>query len=147
VAAGVCLPQGVGLRNAARRAPVVESNIPPGVSTRAKGCCSMAEVSVAAFAAAHADGAFVVDVREPFEYVGGHVPGAWLVPVGELPSRLRELPRDERVYVICASGNRSRVMTDELLNAGFDAWSVAGGTSEWARTGQPVVAGLHSNEA
>ena len=107
----------------------------------------MAEVSVAAFAAAHADGAFVVDVREPFEYVGGHVPGAWLVPVGELPSRLRELPRDERVYVICASGNRSRVMTDELMNAGFDAWSVAGGTSEWARTGQPVVAGLHSNEA
>lgn len=74
----------------------------------------MAEISVEVFAAAHADGAFVVDVREPFEYVGGHVPGARLVPVGQLPSRVRELPRDERVYVICASGNRSRAMTDYL---------------------------------
>lgn len=105
----------------------------------------MAEVSVGAFAAGHADGAFVVDVREPAEYVGGHVPGARLVPVGELPARLRELPTGERVYVICASGNRSRVMADYLVTSGLDAWSVAGGTSEWVRTGRPVVTGAHPN--
>lgn len=107
----------------------------------------MAEISVGAFAARHADGAFVVDVREPFEYVGGHVPGARLVPVGELPSRLRELPIGERVYVICASGNRSRAMTDHLVSAGLDAWSVAGGTNAWVQTGRPVVTGARPNTA
>ena len=101
----------------------------------------MPEVNVQAFAAAHAEGAFVVDVREPVEYLGGHVPGARLIPMGQLPARLRELPQGERVYVICASGNRSRTMTDYLVNSGIDALSVAGGTSEWVRTGQPVVAG------
>ena len=62
----------------------------------------MSEVSLEAFAAAHADGATVIDVREPGEYVGGHVPGAVLMPMGQLPSRLSELDRDRTVYVICA---------------------------------------------
>jgi rhodanese-related sulfurtransferase len=51
----------------------------------------MREVPLAAFAAAHSDGAIVVDVREPGEYVGGHVPGAALVPMGQLSSRLHDL--------------------------------------------------------
>ena len=42
----------------------------------------MSEVDLEAFAAAHADGATVIDVREPGEYVGGHVPGAVLMPMG-----------------------------------------------------------------
>ncbi|SDP62682.1 Rhodanese-related sulfurtransferase [Pedococcus dokdonensis] len=101
----------------------------------------MSEVSLEAFAAAHADGAAVIDVREPGEYVGGHVPGAVLMPMGQLPSRTSELARDQTVYVICASGNRSGAMTDYLVRAGFDAVSVAGGTSAWASTGRPVVTG------
>src|SRR6266540_106751 len=67
----------------------------------------MREVDQAAFTTAHRDGATVIDVREPFEYLGGHVPGAALIPMGQLPSRLADLPRDVPVYVICASGNRS----------------------------------------
>ena len=101
----------------------------------------MSEVSLEAFAAAHADGAAVIDVREPVEYVGGHVPGAVLMPMGQLPSRTPELDRDRPVYVICASGNRSGAMTDYLVHSGFDALSVAGGTSAWASTGRPVVTG------
>ena len=100
------------------------------------------EVDIATFAEAHADGALVLDVREPHEYVGGHVPGAHLVPVSELPSRLAEVPRGEPVYVICASGNRSRAMTDLLVRHGVDAYSGQGGTGGWVRTGRPVLAGL-----
>lgn len=103
----------------------------------------MAEVNLEKFAAAHADGAAVVDVREPGEYVEGHVPGAVLMPMGQLSSRTRELDQSQTVYVICATGNRSGAMTDYLVHAGFDALSVAGGTSAWARTGRPVVTGSH----
>ena len=107
----------------------------------------MREVDITTFAAAHADGALVIDVREPHEYVAGHVPGARLVPMGQLPSRLAELPRERAVYVICASGNRSLSMSSFLIHNGIDAWSVAGGTSAWTRGGRPVVRGHAENAA
>ncbi len=107
----------------------------------------MREVHLAAFATAHSDGARVVDVREPGEYVGGHVPGATLVPMGQLASRLSELPKDMPIYVICASGNRSLSMTSYLMRAGYDAYSVAGGTGAWARAGHPIVRGPRANAA
>lgn len=65
------------------------------------------EADLGTFAAAHADGALVIDVREPFEYVSGHVPGARLIPLARLPQHAHELPAGEPVYVICQSG-RSR---------------------------------------
>lgn len=99
----------------------------------------MREVNLEKFAAAHADGAVVIDVREPFEYAAGHVPGAGLLPLSEVPVRAAELPKDEPVYVICATGNRSLAAADYLAGSGVDAWSVAGGTSEWQRSGRPVA--------
>ena len=107
----------------------------------------MLEVPLAAFAAAHSDGAIVVDVREPGEYVGGHVPGATLLPMGQLPSRLHELPKNLPIYVICASGNRSLSMTSYLTRAGYEAYSVTGGTGAWARAGHPIVLGHRPNAA
>ncbi|MFD2762560.1 rhodanese-like domain-containing protein [Micromonospora eburnea] len=101
----------------------------------------MRQVDLAAFAAAHADGATVIDVREPAEYVGGHVPGARCVPLGHLPASIRDLPRPGTVYVICASGNRSQVGAELLERAGIDARSVAGGTAAWARAGHPLSEG------
>ena len=62
----------------------------------------MLEIPLSAFAAAHSDGAIVVDVREPGEYVTGHVPGATLVPMGQVVSRMSELPKDMPIYLICA---------------------------------------------
>ena len=105
----------------------------------------MREVPVAAFAAAHSDGAIVVDVREPGEYVGGHVPGATLIPMGHLSSQLHELPKDRPIYLICASGNRSLAMTNFLTRAGYDAYSVSGGTGAWTRAGHPAVLGRRPN--
>jgi rhodanese-related sulfurtransferase len=101
----------------------------------------MREVDLAAFVAAHAAGAVVIDVREPGEYVAGHVPGSRLMPLGRLPQHLPDLPRGERVYVICASGNRSLAAADFLARAGIDAVSVAGGTFAWQRAGKPTVPG------
>ena len=103
--------------------------------------------TVGALSAAHADGAVVIDVREPGEYVCGHVPGAVLVPMGQLPSRVAELDRSRPVFVICASGNRSRAMADYLERAGFDARSVDGGTAAWVQSGHPVVRGARPTAA
>lgn len=98
----------------------------------------MREVDLATFAAAYATGAEVIDVREPFEFHAGHVPGARLMPLARLGEFLAQLPRTGAVYVICASGNRSLTAADFLARAGVDAYSVAGGTSAWASTGRPV---------
>jgi rhodanese-related sulfurtransferase len=103
------------------------------------------EVDLSTFMAAHADGSVVVDVREPYEYLAGHVPGAKLLPLAGLPGRLSELPTDRPVFVICATGNRSLAAAGWMRAAGIDAYSVAGGTSGWARMGRPVVAGPHEN--
>jgi rhodanese-related sulfurtransferase len=104
----------------------------------------MQEVDQATFAAAHADGAVVIDVREPNEYVSGHVPGAQLVPLGQLPTQAGGLPRKDAVYVICASGNRSLAAADYLARRGVKAYSVAGGTGAWVRAGRPVVRGMRA---
>lgn len=101
----------------------------------------MLEATVDQLAAARADGAPVVDVREPHEYVTGHVPGARLIPLGEIATRLQEIPQGRPVYVICASGNRSRRVTDALTQHGYDARSVQGGTQAWIGAGHPVVTG------
>lgn len=105
------------------------------------------EVDVHTLAAAHADGALVIDVREPFEYVSGHVPGARLIPLDAVPQRAGDVPMGQPVYLICASGNRSRTAASWLTLAGVDARSVAGGTAGWVEAGFPVVTGPAENAA
>ncbi|MFI6402272.1 rhodanese-like domain-containing protein [Streptomyces sp. NPDC050548] len=105
------------------------------------------EVDLEAFAAALAASSVVVDVREPGEYLAGHVPGAQLMPLSVLAGRIGELPAGRPVYVVCASGNRSLTAADRTSRAGIDAYSVAGGTSGWARTGRPLVTGHHATAA
>ena len=105
------------------------------------------EVDLDTFAMAHADGAVVIDVREPHEYASGHVPGAKLVPLGSLPMHAARLPGDQPVYIICATGNRSLTAARFLAGRGVDARSVAGGTSRWMARGLPVVPGWRENVA
>ena len=66
------------------------------------------EVGLDEFAAAHSQGAYVVDVREDAEVAGGRVPGAVHIPMNDVPTRVEELPTGVPVFVICQSGNRSR---------------------------------------
>ncbi|MCE1177992.1 MAG: rhodanese-like domain-containing protein [Micrococcales bacterium] len=93
------------------------------------------------FAARHADGALVIDVREPAEYVAGHVPGARLMPSSQMGMWVGQVPRGHTVYVICQSGNRSRAAADFINHMGGDAGSVDGGTSAWQQAGRPLVTG------
>ena len=96
------------------------------------------EVGFDELAQALDSGALLVDVRMPDEYRVVHVPGAVLIPLPELGERVDELPKGERLYVICASGGRSLVAAEALNDAGWDAVSVAGGTKGWAAEGRPV---------
>jgi len=101
----------------------------------------MADVNLENFAASLADGAVLIDVREPEEYAAGHVPGAQLMPMDVLPNRLQDLPRNTPIYVLCAVGGRSSAMASLLAREGYEAYSVEGGTSAWARSGRPIVQG------
>lgn len=65
------------------------------------------------------DDAFLLDVRQPVELVVENVPGAVNIPLGELRSRLGELPRDREIDVICRSGQRSYYATRVLLAAPY----------------------------
>jgi sulfur dioxygenase len=76
----------------------------------------------------------VVDVREPSEFQGelGHVPGAQLIPLGQLARRVDEIAKDKPVAVICRSGARSARATLLLKQQGFDrVANVTGGMLRW----------------
>ena len=103
------------------------------------------EVGPSQLAEAQATGKPVIDVRDPAEYVGGHVPGARNIPLSLVPVRLSELPRDEELYVVCAGGGRSVQAADFLTRAGYNAVSVVGGTSAWISAGRPVATGARPN--
>ena len=81
----------------------------------------------------------VVDVREPWEYRQGHVPGALLMPLGQLSMRLSELNPEKPVAVICATGNRSQSASALLGQKGFKTvYNVVGGTTQWMRSGLEI---------
>ena len=85
------------------------------------------------------DDAFVLDVRQDWEYAEGHVPGALLIPLDQLKTRLDELPRDQAIHIICRSGNRSVNASSILLDGGFkDVRNVLGGTLAWIEAGYEV---------
>ena len=99
------------------------------------------EVDLDTLAAALAEGAPLIDVRTPDEYAQVRVPGARLIPLDQLGTRTDEVPKDCRVYVICAVGGRSMAAATALKNAGWDTVNVAGGTNRWAEEGRPTESG------
>ncbi|QIK76659.1 thioredoxin [Nocardioides piscis] len=107
-------------------------------ATAAQESAAAGEVALDDFAAAHAGGAFVLDVREEHEFTAGHVPGAVHVAMNDLPARVGELPTDQPVFVICAVGGRSRQVVDFLTQQGVTALNVSDGTQGWADRGWPL---------
>lgn len=99
------------------------------------------EVGLDELEAALAEGAVLIDVRMPEEYEDMHVPGAIHMPLSELSARSNEIPRDQRVYVICASGSRSLAAVGALNRGGWDTVSVGPGTKGWFQAGRPVESG------
>ena len=72
--------------------------------------------------------AFLLDVREPVELSVEGVPGALNIPLGQLRTRLEELPRDREILVICRSAQRAYTATRILVQNGLDARALSGGT-------------------
>jgi rhodanese-related sulfurtransferase len=100
------------------------------------------EVSASEAAAKRDAGALIVDVREPNEWAEYHIPGATLIPLGTLPDRLNDLPRDREIIVVCRSGSRSAKGRDVLRTAGFkQVTSLTGGMTQWRAQGYPVAGG------
>jgi sulfur dioxygenase len=86
----------------------------------------------------------VLDVREPDEFTGplGHIKGATLVPLGDLASRAKELPRDKPIVAVCRAGSRSAQATAILQQAGFtEIANLNGGMLRWRAEGYPVEGG------
>jgi thioredoxin 1 len=96
------------------------------------------EVSINDLEQAIAAGAYVLDVREAWEFEDGHVPSAHHIALNTVPDNLASIPRDQKVWVICQAGGRSMTAANYLEAQGFDAVSVAGGTGTWIGAGKPV---------
>ncbi len=78
-------------------------------------------------------GAVLVDVRSRNEFAAGSAPGSINIPVGELGSRMGELPRQAPVVVACASGTRSGMAALMLKKAGFTQVYNAGNWANLAK--------------
>ena len=96
------------------------------------------EVTINELEEAIAQGAFVMDVREGWEFEAGHVPAARHISLNSIPEELSAIPRDQKVWIICQSGGRSMTAANYLEDQGFDVVSVAGGTGGWIASGKEV---------
>jgi rhodanese-related sulfurtransferase len=102
------------------------------------------EIDVTTLAGLLTDGAPLIDVRQPDEFAEVRVPGARLIPLGELPDRVADVEAAAgggTVYVICRSGSRSGQAVGFLRSAGVDAINVAGGTMAWVDSGAETNSG------
>jgi len=84
-------------------------------------------------------GAFLLDVREDFEWKQGHAPDAAHISMSELGGRVGELPTDRTIVCVCHIGGRSAMAADALNRGGWKAVNVVGGMDAWQRAGLPVV--------
>ena len=84
---------------------------------------------------------YLLDVRQPEEFRLGHIAGAELIPLGELGSRLNEVPQDREVVCICATGHRSVPAARKLIAAGYAANSLAHGMIAWQLAKFPIQKG------
>lgn len=81
----------------------------------------------------------IIDVREPWEYQQGHIPGAVLIPLGDLARRIGEIENNKPVAVVCATGNRSQSAAALLGQKDFKKiYNVLHGTMGWMRQGLPL---------
>jgi rhodanese-related sulfurtransferase/rubrerythrin len=76
----------------------------------------------------------LIDVRQPDEYTAGHIPGANLIPLMELESKLFELPEDREMIFYCRSGSRARAASALVAEgevSGKKIYNLTGGIMAW----------------
>ena len=88
------------------------------------------------------EGALVVDVRRPDEWVTGHVAGALHVPVDDFLGEAEEkLPKDADLLFICAAGVRSGLAAEMAAALGFESehlYNIEAGTPKWIEAELPT---------
>lgn len=82
----------------------------------------------------------LVDCREPNEFALGHIPGALFIPRGVLEQNIeRAVSRERKIILYCASGNRSALAAEVLLQMGYtDVASMSGGIRGWVDAGGDI---------
>ncbi|MCA9625426.1 MAG: rhodanese-like domain-containing protein [Myxococcales bacterium] len=85
------------------------------------------------------EGALLLDVRTQEEWDQGHLEGATLIPIDELPKRLAEIDeaqggdKDKPIVVYCRSGGRAGRAKQMLLDAGHHQVTNLGGMTDWPK--------------
>jgi sulfur-carrier protein adenylyltransferase/sulfurtransferase len=83
---------------------------------------------------------FLLDVREPNEFQIGRIPGSTLIPLGEVPQRVNEIPRDKEIIVHCKMGGRSARAASFLREQGYaNVKNLKGGILDWSDKIDPSV--------
>lgn len=99
----------------------------------------VAQTDVADLPAEFGPAGVLLDVREDDEWRRGHAAGAQHIPMGEVPTRLKEIDPTAKLYVICHVGGRSQRVAQYLARNGYEPVNVSGGMLAWANAGRPVV--------
>ena len=75
----------------------------------------------------------ILDVREQEEYDEGHIPGAILIPYGQIPEKAEQLlqDKDQLLLVYCRSGRRSKIAAEALVALGYTNVKEFGGIIDW----------------
>ncbi len=71
--------------------------------------------------------AFLLDTRNPMEYLAGTIPGFINIPLDSLRDRLDEIPKDKTIYVTCQIGLRGYIAARILMQNGYDVYNLSGG--------------------
>ena len=98
--------------------------------------------------AEHRGALTLLDVRSAEEFHGpdGHVAGSLLLPLPELEQRSGEIPSGKPVVVLCHSGSRSALATQQLLKAGHSqVANLRGGLARWGDEGYPLDGAVSSS--
>ena len=82
----------------------------------------------------------LIDVREDYEWNGdlGHIKGAQLIPMGNIPAHLEQFSKTEEILLICRSGNRSGMIGQFMASKGYQVTNLLGGMMSWHAHHLPV---------
>jgi rhodanese-related sulfurtransferase len=80
----------------------------------------------------------LIDVREPYEWDAGRIPGAQHIELERLASRAEQVPADRRVVFQCRLGIRSAMAMQAFRASGWDAYHLKGGIQAWVDSGLPL---------
>jgi rhodanese-related sulfurtransferase len=80
----------------------------------------------------------LIDVREPYEWDAGRIPGSTHIELERLASRADEVPTNRPIVFSCRLGVRSAMAMQAFRASGWDAYHLGGGISRWVSEGLPI---------